>query len=122
MERRTSQRDAIRSVFEDAARPLSPGEVLDAARDRVPGLGQATVYRTIKAFLDDGVLSPVTLPGDPARYELHGKDHHHHFHCRRCDKVYEVDHCAVDVKALKPRGFIVDDHELVLYGTCAECR
>ncbi len=121
MERNTRQRGAIRRALQRADRPLSPGEVLAEARTEVGGLGIATVYRNIRALVDEGWLTPVELPGEVPRYELHGKPHHHHFHCRRCDRVYEVEGCPGTLQGLVPSGFALDGHEVVLYGTCAEC-
>src|SRR6185436_16259908 len=69
MKRDTQQRRAIRRTIEDNGRPLSPKEVLDSARGHCPGLGIATVYRTIKALAEEGSLAQVDLPGEPPRYE-----------------------------------------------------
>ncbi|MEM7355222.1 MAG: transcriptional repressor [Acidobacteriota bacterium] len=119
--RRTQQRDAIRKAFEDNPRPLGPQEILDLALETAPGLGIATVYRTVKKFLRDGVIQPVELPGAPNRYELTGLDHHHHFCCRACDKVFDVDGCPDRVSELAPEGFQLESHEVVLYGVCSTC-
>jgi len=121
MQRQTRQRDAIRGAFAAAARPLSPQEVLSAARRVLPSLGIATVYRTVKALLADGALHTVELPGAPARYELAGKRHHHHFHCRACDGVFEVEACPAGIRRLLPGGFRLERHEIILYGLCAGC-
>jgi Fur family transcriptional regulator, ferric uptake regulator len=121
MQRQTRQRDAIRAALAAAARPLSPQELLSAARRALPGLGIATVYRTVKALLAEGALHSVELPGAPARYELAGKRHHHHFHCRTCDGVFEVDACPAGIGRLLPRGFSLERHEIILYGLCAAC-
>jgi Fur family ferric uptake transcriptional regulator len=120
--RQTTQKAAILRAFENDDRPLSPQEVLDAARAEVPALGIATVYRTIKSFLEDGVVTAVGLPDSPPRYELSGKAHHHHFQCRYCDKVYEIFACSGGIKGLTPDGFTMEDHEIMLFGKCAECR
>jgi Fur family ferric uptake transcriptional regulator len=123
MERKTSQRTALLKAFEQAGRPLSPREVLELAKPDALGLGIATVYRNLKALADKGVLKPVSLPGEStARYELHGKAHHHHFHCRICHQVYEVDGCPGNIEPLVPKGFLLEDHEVVLYGLCLACR
>jgi Fur family transcriptional regulator, ferric uptake regulator len=121
MERDTAQRRAIRAAFEDANRPLSPREVLVAAQDEVPRLGIATVYRNLKALVDEGWLAPVELPGEPPRYEVAGKEHHHHFMCRECDRLFELHGCTDDLKSGVPRGFRVESHEVVLYGLCRAC-
>jgi Fur family ferric uptake transcriptional regulator len=121
MRRRTSQLDAIRSVFDRADRPIGPRECLTMARDDVPRLGIATVYRNVKRLVDEGWLRVVELPGGPDRYERAGKRHHHHFHCRACDAVYEVESCPGDFRSLSPHGFRLEAHELILYGLCSRC-
>jgi Fur family ferric uptake transcriptional regulator len=120
VERSTAQRRAIREALEKAARPLSPAEVLRGARP-IARLGIATVYRTLKSMLEDGSIVAVQLPGEAARYELAGKDHHHHFVCRICKRAFEIEGCAHALAAAVPRGFRVERHEVVLYGRCAEC-
>jgi Fur family transcriptional regulator, ferric uptake regulator len=121
MERNTRQRAAIRDAIADAHRPLLPQEVLGAAQQAVPGLGIATVYRNLKALVDEGELRPVHLPGENPRFELVGHHHHHHFQCRACQRVFDVHACPGDLSAMAPQGFTVEDHDLTLYGRCREC-
>jgi len=122
MERKTSQRRAILKAFEQANRPLDPQEALKLAAPLAKGLGIATVYRNLKALAARGVLLAVNLPGEAtARYELCGKAHHHHFHCRVCHHVFEVEGCPGNIEPLVPKGFKLEDHEVVLYGLCAAC-
>ena len=121
MHRSTRQRDAIRSVIERAERPLLPNEVLEAARAAVRGLGIATVYRNLKLLLSEGKIQVITLPGDAARYEISGGAHHHHFQCTSCRRVYDVPGCPGSLRRLAPRGFIVDHHDVTLYGRCSDC-
>ena len=122
MQRDTSQRRAIRRALVDAGRPLGALEVLEASKGFAPGLGIATVYRNIKALLKAREISEVQLPGEPPRYEAAGKDHHHHFRCERCEKVYELGGaCLPDLKNALPRGFRVTSHEVLVHGVCAGC-
>lgn len=119
--RRTRQRDAIRAVLETARRPLSIGEVLQLAQRAVPGLGIATVYRTVGALVEEGFLCQVEIGGEAPRYEISGRGHHHHFRCRSCQRVFEMDGCLPDVQRLAPSGFLVEDHEILLFGLCQDC-
>ena len=121
MQRNTRQRAIIRDVFESTDRPLGAPEIHDAAQRHMDRLGIATVYRTIKALLEEGWLVPVDVPGEPPRYELAGKAHHHHFHCRGCGKMYELHGCVDNLKKLLPRGFSISGHEVVLFGRCSTC-
>ncbi len=120
MERDTRQRRAIRRVFAQSGRPLSTREVLAAAHRHAPTLGQATVYRNVKALREEGWLVAVEVPGEPARYEPAGKRHHHHFRCRRCDRLFELEGCRKPAPRT-PKGFVVESHELFYYGRCATC-
>ena len=122
MERNTVQREAIRRVFLDARRPLSPGEVFDSARCAVPRLGIATVYRSLKGLVDEAWLVPVEVPGEPARYELAGQHHHHHFNCRGCGRMFDFEGCPDNMARLVPKGFLMEDHEVYIYGRCRDCR
>ena len=121
MERNTRQRGAIRRAFQRADRPLSTEEVLDLARSEVSSLGIATVYRNIRTLVDEGWLAVVELPGKSPRYELQGKGHHHHFHCSRCDRVFDVPRCDDNMDSMIPEGFVLEQHLIVLNGLCAEC-
>lgn len=121
MVRNTRQRAVIREVLEHADRPLGAQEVLTEAQRQMKGLGIATVYRTIKGLTEEGWLVPVELPGEPPRYELAGKGHHHHFHCRDCGKMFELEGCVENLKKLLPKGFKTTGHEVLLYGACAQC-
>lgn len=118
--RNTRQKTAIRDAFTEADRPLSPEEVLEGAQRHYPALGTATVYRNIQFLLNEGWLQPVEIPGDSTRYEVAGKEHHHHFQCNQCKKLYELDGC-MPFKPKLPRGFRATGHEFFLYGLCSQC-
>ena len=121
MTRNTRQRRVIRDVLAEAARPLATEEILAAAQARVAGLGIATVYRTVRVLVDEGWLEVVGLPGSAPRYEVAGKGHHHHFHCRQCGRLFEIEGCLENLKRLVPAGFQVTDHDVLLTGSCAAC-
>ena len=121
MERTTRQRDAIRAAIRKAKRPLLPNEVLDLARAEVPALGLATIYRNLKSLVAEGAVRVVTLPAESARYETADGEHHHHFQCTACQRVYDIPGCPGNLRGLAPRGFTVDHHEVTLYGCCSNC-
>lgn len=119
--RNTRQRTAIQEVFETVERPLTPQEVLEEASKEV-AVGIATVYRNINWLLEEQEIVPVEFPGEPTRYEKAGKHHHHHFQCRTCHRVFEVEGCVNDLKGLTPKGFQLESHEILLFGLCKECK
>jgi Fur family ferric uptake transcriptional regulator len=120
--RNTKQKQAIREAFASADRQLSPEEALREARRHYKRLGIATVYRNIRALVEDGWLVPIEIPGKSPRYELSGKKHHHHFHCGECDRVYELEGCVASIKMQLPKGFTALAHEVYLFGSCLACQ
>jgi len=120
--RHTKQKEAIRDAIVAADRPLSPEEILAAAQKQIKSLSLATVYRNVAVLVRDGWLVSIEFPGMSPRYEVAGKKHHHHFHCNKCDKIFELEGCAVDLKMRLPKGFRATEHEFFLAGRCASCR
>jgi Fur family transcriptional regulator, ferric uptake regulator len=121
MERATRQRSLIRTVLDQARRPLAPQEVLEAARADLPTIGLATVYRNLKLMTTAGEIEMVMLAGEVPRYEPAATTHHHHFQCDACHRVFDVTGCPGDLAALAPPGFSVERHAITLYGCCPEC-
>lgn len=121
MERHTRQRGAVRRVLQRAGRPLTPAEILLDARREISSLGIATVYRNIRALLDERWLTTVELVGEPARYELAGMPAHDHFRCRVCGAVFDVPSVPPADHRPLPVGFRLERHETVLHGVCAGC-
>jgi Fur family ferric uptake transcriptional regulator len=120
MERNTKQREVIRQVFESEARPLTPLEILNLAKVSLSHVSLATVYRAIKELVEEKWLTPVKIPGLALYYEMDRHQHHHHFYCESCCKVFEVDGC-IPVKKLTPKGFSLKSHEILLSGRCPDC-
>ena len=122
-QRQTRQRDAILRVIAEADGPLSVPEIHDLARREHPGTGLATIYRTLKLLQDGGQIQSVILPSGESRFETARRGHHEHFQCRGCEHVFDLHECPLKL----PRGsalgggFIVEDHELTLYGLCPDC-
>ena len=119
--RNTKQKEAIRVAFTTADRPLSHDEALTLAQQQVEGLSIATVYRNINLLVEENWLTRVEVPGDTTRYEVAGKDHHHHFQCNECGKLYELEGCGIQMPPDLPTGFRPISHELFVYGLCDRC-
>ncbi len=122
-QRQTVQRQAIMNALEQSPGPLTVPEIHEVASVAIPRMGVATVYRTVKLLLEHGSIHAVMLPDGHARYESAHLAHHHHFRCNACDVVYDLPGCMMPIPdgTSLPNGFIVEGHEITLYGTCATC-
>jgi Fur family ferric uptake transcriptional regulator len=66
-------------------------------------------------------LTRIRTPELGSLYEKAGKEHHHHFQCRSCDRLYEISGCAFSERVSTPPGFVTERHEVYLYGICPAC-
>lgn len=118
--RATSPRKAIASLLEQK----QGGFTAEAICDELPWVGRATVYRTVKLFLEAGVVCKLPLPEGHHLYLLCGVGHHHHSVCVECGVVEELRAGAVErlISAVSAdiRGEIVE-HRLELYVNCCAC-
>ncbi len=124
MAHRTRQRKAVQEVFDSADGPLLPEEILELAQPRCPTLGAATVYRTLRLLRERGAIREVVMPDQRVRFENVGP-HHCHFHCRVCDRVFDVPGCRTvgsPRESRIPGGFRVEGRKVLLRGVCAVCR
>ena len=120
-QRHTRQRQVIEMMLREAGRPLLPKELLGKAQESLPQLGIATVFRTLKKMVDEGVAKVVNLPGDSPRYERSDLAHHHHFKCCECEDVFDINGCPGQLEKLLPEGFQLTSHEITLFGRCVNC-
>ena len=121
MDRSTKQKRAIEAVLREHQNPLTALEIQKLALKETPSLGIATVYRSLKSLAKDGQVVPVEIPGESPRYERADKGHHHHFLCRACGEVFELEKCPEGIQKMAPPKFRVEDHEIILYGACRNC-
>lgn len=117
--RNTKQKGEILKVLEMAKGPLSIKEIYELSRKNLDNLGIATVYRTVNHLMENGSIHEIHLPGESSRFEA-SNHHHHHFHCKQCDRVFDIEICPIPLDK-SPKGFTVDTHEIILYGTCSDC-
>jgi Fe2+ or Zn2+ uptake regulation protein len=123
----TAQRRMILEAFRAASEHPTAAEIFAIARRKDPNLNLSTVYRTMRWLEQEGLVQ-TRLFGDESRSERFDSAMpaaHHHFVCTVCRRIVEFDAAAFDrmVRALERRyGFRTAQSELVLYGTCAECR
>jgi len=100
-------------------------EIYEGVKAEMPGIGIATVYRTIDLFCELGILRALTLRNDYLRYELNRPDdHHHHLVCKRCGCIIEFGNCNFRLIAggiEEATQFIIKEHNIKAYGFCPQC-
>lgn len=94
--------------------------LLEAGED----IGLATVYRVLTQFETAGIVTRHNFQGSYSVFELNDSRHHDHLVCQSCGKVEEFEDNLIEKRQREvavEKGFRMDGHSLILYGTCAGC-
>ena len=98
--------------------------VIALVRADHPTVSHQTVYDVLRALTEAGLVRRIQPAGATARYESRVSDNHHHVVCRSCGAIADVD-CAVGqapcLAASEDHGFVIDEAEVVYWGTCPDC-
>lgn len=124
--RETTQRGVVLDAFLGCEGHLSAEQLYDLVKKKDPTIGQATVYRVLKLISKAGLAREVDFGDGPLRYE-HSYKHPHHDHliCHGCGKTVEVMDSVIEElqkRVAEKFGYELTDHEMYLYGFCADCR
>lgn len=121
----TRQRDMILDCFLSCDQHLSTEELYLKLKESMPGIGFATVYRTLKLFAESGIAREIQFGDGQTRYEhLHAGEHHDHLVCTRCGAIMEFENETIEklqAEVARNHGFTIINHKLELYGICAKC-
>jgi Fur family transcriptional regulator, ferric uptake regulator len=122
----TRQREIILDEFLRSGAHLSTEELYLSLRAQHPGIGYATVHRTLKLFAECGIAEPRHFGDGQTRYESRaGEAHHDHLICTGCGAIVEFENPQIEAlqeSVARQHGFSIARHRLELYGRCRECR
>jgi Fur family ferric uptake transcriptional regulator len=82
-------------------------------------IDEASVYRTVRMLLQEGLLEEIRVAGKLSTYALsHG--HHHHAVCTACGAMEHIE-CHSPQTAVPASFKTITAHEVTLYGLCKKC-
>jgi Fur family ferric uptake transcriptional regulator len=126
--RSTGQRRIIIERFFESKGHVSIDELLESVRRTDPGVGYATVYRTMKLLTASGIAHEHKFGDGLARYEPVDDDtHHDHLICVECGRIQEFEEPLIEdlqERIAQRYDFEILDHKHELYGVCNQeaCR
>jgi len=125
----TPQRMAIvRQIAADDSHP-SAQELFDRLKPSSPSMSFATVYNTLAALCDAGLVASLSLAPGPTRFDPNMRPHDHAV-CDGCGAVRDVAgetaplpsaSAGSSSSAMSAIGFEVRSVERILRGLCVDC-
>ena len=88
-------------------------------------ISQATVYRTMKLFVEAGIASENEFSDDRKLFEKsYGKEHHDNMFCTSCKRIAEFYHEPIErlqEEVAREHFFVINSHRMTFFGLCSDC-
>jgi Fur family ferric uptake transcriptional regulator len=124
--RKGGARNAIVELLDDQECALTAQEIDDRLRATGRAVGRASVYRILEMLTELRLVQRIDVGQGVARYERHQPDgdHHHHLVCDNCGTIEPFEDPTLEQaieRVSRKLSFAVDDHDVVLHGSCRAC-
>ena len=121
----TGGRRKILELFLQHDGALSHSDIEKKAGEK---FDRVTVYRTLQAFVEKGLIHSIPTSDNSIRYALckddcsagQHRDDHVHFICNSCGNTVCLEEVIVPGIKL-PRGYVVQQVEMLVSGVCKSC-
>jgi Fe2+ or Zn2+ uptake regulation protein len=124
----TPRRAIITALLTAGNEHLTADQLADTVQQAHPDVHRSTVYRTLDALSEMGVIDHVHLGHSPAVYhftDAYTEHTHHHMVCQVCGKVVELPLSvltSLQHTISVDYGFDLDATHFALTGRCSTCR
>jgi len=122
----TGPRRVILTVLAEQSEHLGVEEVIEAVEHLDPSVHRSSVYRTLEALSQLGVIQHVHAGHGHTTYHLvRDQVPHIHAQCQVCSVVLDLPADLLDAVAVRmsrEQGFVLDAGHVALSGTCKACR
>ena len=119
----TAQRLAVMRAVTESPHSTAD-QIAEQVRTSIGTISRQAVYDALGTLSQKSLIRRIQPAGSPALYEGRVGDNHHHVICRSCGKTTDVD-CVVGrrpcLSAADDSGYIIDEAEVIFWGTCPDC-
>lgn len=95
--------------------------VYSALHPQMPSLSRTTVYNTLRMLCDKGLVKQIPICEGDMRFDADISEHGH-FWCRKCGRVIDIDSPHIATNQSHHKIGNVDEIQVVLIGTCHNCK
>lgn len=96
-------------------------QIFRALADGEVPISRATVYNTVRCFVEHGLLDELRGSDEIVHYDPLVEPHAH-FQCRSCGKLWNLPSHFEPEKIKELEGFTIDNTEIIIHGTCPDCK
>lgn len=118
------QRESIKQQLVHRKDHPTADMVYTEIRKEFPNISLGTVYRNLALLSELGEIKRLTTGDGPDRFDA-DTSMHHHFICRKCHAVLDLDMEDIrDISEQAERNFdgLIESYSVNFYGVCGSCR
>jgi Fe2+ or Zn2+ uptake regulation protein len=122
-ERNTRQKYIILKVIKENKNHPTIAEICKLVQRIDPSVGQATVYRNVKKFVEEKKIYQIKTKTGVDRYDYYAN--HVHFECLKCGKLLDImdEELLMELsEKFKYRPETIENYNLMLEGYCEDCK
>lgn len=120
----TPQRLEILKYLDKHRTHPTADEIHRSLKEKNPSLSKTTVYNSLEKLVEKNIIQSLTSCTSENHYDFNEKMHHH-FICKQCGKVYDIDFKCPNIKKIKEKirekGHCIDEIHGHSKGICKEC-
>jgi len=116
----TLQRLAVLEMLSGSVHATAE-EVYESVREKYPTISRGTVYSCLDTLKRAGEIQELTIRKEKGCFDFYPHNHHH-FLCRNCGRIFNVEVTCPIAEKGEIKGHRVDEFQAYFYGVCRECR
>lgn len=116
----TPQRIRILKYLDSHRTHPTADEIYVSLKKSIPSLSKTTVYNSLDVLKKHGVIQTLSICGSEHRYDIK-HDMHHHFYCKKCGKIIDIDIKCPNIEKVLKEGHRIDEVHGYFKGLCKEC-
>jgi len=122
--RRTPARESVLNILLSEKCALNHQSIEDIAQQRGLSLDKVTLYRTLDWLVEQGLAHRIASIDRTWYFNAlpnFGTAPHAHFHCKRCSRIYCLEHIQATPPSDLPAEYLIEEATLCLEGQCIHC-
>ncbi len=117
----TPQRLAILRYLDNHRTHPTVEEIFSELKQQNPSLSKTTVYNSVEILRKHGLIQSVSISISETRYDFKS-NMHHHFLCKNCGKIIDIDIECPNINKIIKEGYEVDEVHGYFKGLCKNCK
>ena len=116
----TPQRLVVLKYLDEHRTHPTADRIYSDLKQNTPSLSKTTVYNSLDTLQKNHIIQSLTISPSEQRYDIKTTTHHH-FLCKRCGAIIDIDIGCPNEKKILQEGHKVEEVQGYFKGICKTC-